>query len=243
MRKVSIAIAIAAMCASFSMAFATSVDMAAPVVKSNTLGMEMVCIHDLPTSSTEVTTIVSESVEGDLSAKIYRNGNLLQQINDLMVSGAHSVHYLDANFDGYVDILIGTGTSRNYSALLVWNPVARCFDKVDNEMNGDILLHPAAKMLYLQCSGSWCSNFYTRYKLEGASMTQVDELVVISDRAEYYTFEVSDKYTLRHGRAYDKMGNLISPGTVDCSTSSTARLPREWQLILNAYDRFYGIER
>lgn len=241
--KKAIVLSIIALCASFSMVFATSHEMAAPIVESNTLGMGMVCIHDLPTSSTEVTTIVSESAEGDLSAKIYRDGNLLQQINDLMVSGAHSVHYLDANFDGYVDILIGTGTSRNYSALLVWNPVARRFDKVDNEMNGDILLHPAAKMLYLQCSGSWCSNFYTRYKVEGARMTKVDELVVISDRAEYDTFEVSDRYTLRHGHAYDKMGNIISPGTVDCSTSTSARLPREWQLILNAYDRFYAIER
>ena len=206
----------------------------------------MVCIHDLPTSSTEVTTIVSESAEGDLSAKIYRDGSLLQRFDGLDISEGPAgwpVHYLDANFDGYVDILIGSGASRNYSALLVWNPVARRFDKVDNEMNGDILLHPAAKMLYLQCSGSWCSNFYTRYKLEGASMTQVDELVVISDRAEYDTFEVSDKYTLRHGRAYDKMGNIISPGTVDCSTSTSARLPREWQLILNAYDRFYNLMR
>ena len=31
------------------------------------------------------------------------------------------VHFLDANFDGKVDILVGPGSNRNYSVLLLWN--------------------------------------------------------------------------------------------------------------------------
>lgn len=233
----------AAACAMMMPAYAAGGSMAAPAVSANAIGMGFVTIYDLPTTSTSVSTVLSEDDEGSVIAKIYSNGALLQRFDELTVSGERAVHYLDANFDGYVDILIGTGASRNYSVLLVWNQSLHRFEKVDNSMNGDILLQPSTCTLILQCSGSWCSNYYTRYRLTGAVMTEVDQLLMISERSEYITYEVTNKYTVRRGRRYDSMGELLNPGVVDCSVAVPSGLPKAWQLILSAYDKFYDLER
>ena len=209
-------------------------DVVAPVIKANEMGY--ITLKDCPTRAMHVSTFVYDEEDGSLRAKVYVGRTLILWYKDLEVSGAkrREVHYLDANFDGYIDILIGSGESRNYSVLLLWDEEKQSFKKVDNSMNGLLMLDPRSKTLQLEGSASWCSMFYERYGFEGTTMKLKDQLVYITDRSEYGTYGVKATYTVTTDKEPGADGYYRN---VQVSTNSKASLPKHWQRIVNAYDK------
>ena len=130
---------------------------------------------------------------------------------------------MDANFDGYVDILIGHAEARTNWTLLVWDSRQRRFLRSEG-CDGRLLLQPSTKMMLGLSSGSWCSTYFYRYKLTGNKITEIDYLVEISDPNEYKQHGVKNRYTVHKGRH------------IAISTSSKSKLPQEWQQILKGYD-------
>ena len=231
--KKTIAIMLTLLCALGVKAVDKS-DVVAPVIKPNEMGY--ITLSDCPTRAMHVSTFVYDEEDGSLRAKVYVGRTLILWYKDLDVSGAkrREVHYLDANFDGYIDILIGSGESRNYSVLLLWDVEKQSFVKVDNSMNGLLMLDPQSKTLLFEGSASWCSMFYSRYGFEGTAMKLKDQLVYITERSEYGTYGVKATYTVTTDEEPDANGYYRN---VQVSTSSKANLPKHWQRIVNAYDK------
>ena len=202
---------------------ATTYKMKAPVIKPNKFGF--ITKYDLPTKMDHLKVVATQDKDYMVTAKIYYDGKLIQTFNGLDVNAFDysGVYYLDANFDGYVDILIGALVARNYSALLVWDKQKGKFVRVDNEMNGYIVLQPSTKMFVLSCDGGSSSNYYFRYKLTGSRMTEVDYLLKISDSKMYKGWGVKNRYT------------LYKNNRITSSTSLESKLPQEWQYILKSY--------
>lgn len=209
-------------------------EVVAPVIKPNEMGY--ITLKDCPTRAMHVSTFVYDEEDGTLRAKVYVGRTLILWYKDLEVSGAkrREVHYLDANFDGYIDILIGSGESRNYSVLLLWDKEKESFRKVDNSMNGLLMLDPQSKTLLLEGSASWCSMFYSRYGFEGTTMKLKDQLVYITERSEYGSYGVKATYTVTTDEEPATNGYYRN---VQVSTDSKANLPKHWQRIVNAYNQ------
>lgn len=209
-------------------------EVVAPVIKPNEMGY--IALSDCPTKAMHVSTFVYDEEDGSMRAKVYVGRSLVLWYKGFDVSGAKrsEVHYLDANFDGYIDILIGSGEARNYSVLLVWDVEEESFKKVDNEMNGELLLHPSTKTLLLRGSASWCSSFYDRYAFVGCNMVLQEQLVNISERSEFPSYGVRKAYTVVTSENRDANGYYTD---VKLSTNDAKQLPSYWRDIITAYDQ------
>ena len=222
-----IAITLCALCAT-----AAKNDMAAPKIKANKTGF--IALNNCPTSHNHVSVTVSEAGDA-FNARIFVDGDIFQRFDGLEISGPEyaTAHFLDANCDGYVDILLGSGTARNYSVLLLWDRKTRMFVKVDNDMNGYLLLDPSTKTLSLLCSASWCSTFYSRFAFNGSKMKLKDELIHISDAAEFGTYGVKKAYTVVNSEKQNSKGYYTN---VVLSTNKKSQLPQLWHRLIKAYE-------
>ena len=202
---------------------ATTYKMKAPVIKPNKYGF--IIGDNLPKKMDHLRVVATQKDDG-ITAKIYYDGELIQTIKGLTVGPtfeSSQVHYLDANFDGYIDIMLGHMCSRSASALLVWNSQKGVFEKVNNDFNGSLILHPATKMLLLLGSSAACSGEWVRYKLTGRIMKEIDYLNEITDSNRYRDFNVKNRFTLYKNKR------------ITCSTNLKSKLPQEWQQILKAF--------
>lgn len=206
-------------------------NMAAPVIKANKTGF--IALNDCPTTHNHVSVTVTEADDGHC-ARIFVDGSIYQTFNGLEISSPEyqTAHYLDANFDGYVDILLGSGTARNYSVLLVWDKRTKLFVKADNDMNGYLMLDPSTKTLSLMGSASWCSTFYSRFTFSGTTMKLKDELIHISDVAERSSYGVKNAFTVVSSEKQNSKGYYTD---VVLSTSKMSKLPRHWPRLIKAY--------
>ncbi len=176
---------------------------------------------------------LSVSVSEDYTeAQVFSEGKLMQTISDpdggLVATGDDTpVAYMDANFDGFVDIFIGPGESRTYSTLLLWNPVAQQFDRVGtlgDPAFQNIMLHPSGKSVYEGGSASWCANVFFHYVWEDNRMKEVEELTVVNDSEQYGEYDVESRYTLKDGDQ-----NLI------LATDNVDKLPGVWKSVVEKY--------
>ncbi len=97
--------------------------MIAPVINLDANGMYS--IDDCPTSyeSLEIEPRISDGTLN--SVVIKRDGEELQTINvnsSYFENITNVVHFLDANFDNYVDFMVGSGECEQSSALFLWSP-------------------------------------------------------------------------------------------------------------------------
>ena len=134
---------------------------------------------------------------------------------------------MDANFDGYVDIFIGPGESRTYSALLIWDATAKQFKRVGSL--GDpsfqnVMLYPSEQFVFEGGSNSWCCDYFTRSIWEGGKLKTMEELYIVNDPEQYGEYEVENKYTLR-----DNQQKAI------LSTDDISKLPATWKSVLEKY--------
>lgn len=97
--------------------------MIAPVINLNANGMYT--IDDCP-STYEGLEIEPRISGGSLnSVVVKRDGEELQTINvnrSYFENIANVVHFFDANFDNYVDFMVGSGECEESSALFLWSP-------------------------------------------------------------------------------------------------------------------------
>ncbi len=156
--------------------------------------------------------------------RIYMGNELLQDIKDEegLVSEVEGVWYLDANFDGYTDIFIGTNEPRNHNALLLWNPNEGKFQRVGSfgepGLHGFMLHTPSKSVIESEFSLSGAG--LRRSTWRGNTLQTIESLEI------NYSTEDSDgskPYEVR-----DAHSNVIA------ESYSQSHLSQEWQLILKA---------
>lgn len=112
------------------------------------------------------------------------------------------VHYLDANFDGKVDILVGPGCNRDYSVLLLWNDEKNDFVLATNDgfvvFNGNLFFDPANKVVYRTTSSSAFEEECTKMTWMGTDLQSEVNFLQVFDPSCYDSYRVTRRYTIRN---------------------------------------------
>ena len=173
-------------------------------------------------------------------AKVYKNDMLLQNLEgeeeydvlatDIVdINDPKNVHFVDINFDGYVDIFIGPSMSRTKSSVFLWNPTLGSFQQAaKDEMLQNIILEPSTKSLYEGGSGSWCSCAFSKCKWVYYSIEELETLEIVSDASQYEDYNVTHEYTVKA-----KEGEIVS------ETDNISELPERWRAVYEIYEKKY----
>lgn len=188
-------------------------------------------VLDCSTTPSYFKATSEQNEDGSYNVKIYHGRQLAQTIK-CDVTGKE-LYFLDANFDGNLDIVVGPATARNYSTILLWSDKKNEFVPTGVELNGYFLVNPKAKMWVGLSSNGASSTYYTKYIWKGNKLEVSETLMEFSDPSEYTDYGVTTKYTLIKGDDY------YSPASVGCvkqRTNKRVKLPKDWQRILNSFD-------
>lgn len=197
-------------------------DMTAPQVEANMDGL--IYLEDCPMSNPRLAVTVSEDFT---TAKIMYDGKEIQTVKDEeyeLASEAAPIHFLDANFDGYTDIFIGTGQSRTANTLLVWNEKNQKFESVDGSALQGVMLEPATKSFVMGGSNSASEFYVTRSLWNGNKLDIREQLSIVTNPEEYANNNVDHMYTVKS-----------SDDNVLCSSETIDGLPEIWQNYVKAY--------
>ena len=186
-------------------------------------------VVDCPTSLSFIKAASEQQDGGTYKVSIYRGRELAQTFDLDVTSG--DLYYLDANFDGNIDIFVGPAASRNYSTILLWDDKSGEFVPMEGEvLNGTILVNPGKKFLVSLGSGSYCSEYYTRYTWQGNRLVATETLVEINDPKAYKEYGVKRRYTVVKGANLD---NIAANKKVE--TNKKSSLPSEWRVIIASF--------
>lgn len=104
---------------------------AAPMVKPEANGF--FGVEKCPTSHVGLTVELMSADDLVTSVEIKKNGGLFQEVAvaheniRINVEEVESPRFLDANFDGFVDIFIGGSLGSSHSVILLWEPLQKKF--------------------------------------------------------------------------------------------------------------------
>ena len=176
--------------------------LAAPKVEVDANGL--FTVNECPTTNNHFAVVFHNGENGIESADILWDGIECQTVsfdaeNDCVTREA--VHYLDANFDGYLDILLGAGTNREYSALLLWDEEQNMFVRATNDgfliFNGDFFYEPERTTVYRRTSSSYAETTYTMMVWQGSDLQSEETFLIIGDKSRYDDYHVTHRYTVR----------------------------------------------
>ena len=136
-------------------------------------------------------------------ADIYADGMVMQSvpISEQDAITRKVVHFLDANFDGNVDILIGPGCNREYSTLILWDREENRFARASNDgftvFNGDFYYEPERMAVYRMTSSSAFETTYTLMTWQGTDLQSEELFLQVFDPSYYDFYHVKHRYTVR----------------------------------------------
>lgn len=197
-----------------------------------------IVLDDCPKTYPNISVKVSD--EGD-EAWIYYDGELLTHVkgsdSEPLVSGSQIpwslvmeysrddqsdldyVHFLDANFDGYVDVYLGVNAPRSNNTLLVWSSNNKQFEIVDGCYLENITLFPKEKKVasFGSCGMAGACVSGSLFRINGNRIIDEQSFetnVDIGDSDMTYTYTIYK-------------GNNYSDVLIECHKKS--QLPKEWK--------------
>ena len=161
-------------------------------------------VADCPTTHETLEVKLLEGEYGIIKVQIFAEGMLMQSlpIREEDAITRNEVHFLDANFDGNVDILIGPGCNREYSALIMWDREENCWARGTNDgfsvFNGDFFYDPNRMVVYRRTSSSAVETTYTMMTWQGTDLQSEETFLIIGDKSCYDSYRVTHRYTIRN---------------------------------------------
>lgn len=129
------------------------------------------------------------------------------------------VHFLDVNFDGYVDILIGPGCNREYSVLIVWDREAHEFVRATNDgftvFNGDFYFDPGRMAVYRMTSSSAFESTGTMMVWQGTDLQSEENFMQVFEPSYYDSYHVTHRYTVRNYYSDEDIISSDDPAAFD----------------------------
>lgn len=161
-------------------------------------------VEDCPTTHDVLDVKFHEGEYCIDKVEIYANGMLMQSIpiseDDAITR--KEVHFLDANFDGNVDILIGPGCNREYSTLILWDREENLFVRASNDgftvFNGNFYYEPERMAVYRMTSSSAFETTYTLMMWQGSDLQSEENFIQVFDPSYYDFYHVTHCYTIRN---------------------------------------------
>lgn len=161
-------------------------------------------VADCPTTHETLEVKLLENENRIDRIQIFAEGMLMQSlpVREEDAITRNEVHFLDANFDGNVDILIGPGCNREYSALIMWDREENCWARATNDgfsiFNGDFFYDPSRMVVYRRTSSSAVETTYTMMIWQGTDLQSEETFLIIGDRSCYDSYHVTHRYTIRN---------------------------------------------
>lgn len=187
------------------------------------------------TTDSDISVKLSKDAEGQQKAVIYMNGKQTQVFGgeeplftDWYDQAAETfIHFVDANFDGHIDIFLGLGASRTYSTLLLWNPAKNKFERY-GELGEPSLQNPVfsphEKAIYESGSNSAWEYSFSKLEWKGSKLVETDNLYYYANPAEQA--KMSGKKTSMFEK-HDKNDNVVR------AYKNRKQLPKNWQQIVD----------
>ena len=152
--------------------------------------------------------------------EIFAHGILIQSVpvgeDDAVTSEV--VHFIDANFDGNVDILVGPGCNREYSTLILWDREQELFVRASNDgftvFNGDFYYDPERMVVYRLTSSSAFETTGTMMVWQGTDLQSEETFLQVFDPMQYDYHHVSHRYTVRGYYSGDDVISTDSPNDI-----------------------------
>ena len=176
--------------------------LAAPVVALNDYGL--FTVQDCPSIHEHFAVALRMGEYAIATADVLWDGVEVQTLrfNEEDCIVREQVHFLDANFDGYLDILIGPGTNREYSALFLWSEEDNQFVRATIDgfsvFNGDFFYEPERMAVYRRTSSSFAETTYTMMVWQGSDLQSEETFLIIGDKSYYDNYRVTHRYTVRN---------------------------------------------
>jgi len=140
-------------------------------------------LEECPTSFEGFEMIVHNPDEYPIrTIDLKKDGHIIYtwHFNDSTQFDGTDWQFLDANFDGYVDIHFGSTTARNYTALYLWDNDKQIFvratDDGDIRFNGFYYFQPSKKLVFTTLPGSAFSGITRRMSWNGTNLCSEEEL-------------------------------------------------------------------
>lgn len=153
--------------------------------------------------------------DDDGTMTVIINGN---EVNKLTcVTSSYDVRFVDANFDGYYDLLIGPAIAREYSYLYLWDSKKQSFCPAI-ELNGDYIINPAKKQWASATPLSYCLTDFDIFRFEGNEIVYIESLNENSNPERGLW-----RYTISQG------------DLTKLETNKKSRLPKRWRIILKEF--------
>lgn len=152
--------------------------------------------------------------------EIYAEGMLMQSvpISEDDAITREVVHFIDANFDGNVDILIGPGCNREYSTLILWDKEQELFVRASNDgftvFNGDFYYDPERMVVYRLTSSSAFETTGTMMVWQGTDLQSEETFLQVFDPFQYDYHHVTHRYTVRGYYSGDDVISTDSPNDI-----------------------------
>lgn len=173
------------------------------------------------------------------SVKITKDGKFLQELKGDFYQGSpmvfdnSMVYYVDANFDEYTDIFIGTGDDRTDNTILLWNSDKNIFEKYGKIGEPSLMnpyFSPSENAIY-ECgqNGFYSFGYSKSVWKDGKLVTQehLDEIINIDEGFDYKTYNEGLDYKRSKKYAFfDSNYKLIM------ETNEIDELPNKWAEVI-----------
>jgi hypothetical protein len=202
----------------------------------------IIALKDCPQKMDDLNVELSQNEDYVQTIKITKDGELLQELKgDTYYQGTPEfndsmVYYIDANYDGYTDIYIGTGEGRTSNTILLWNSdkdIFEIYGEDDRPSFQNPYFSPSEKAIYT-CGGNGLYDFgYSKYIWKDGKLIIEENLDEILFREgfdfdsynEFNDYKRTKKYTL-----LDSNNKLIT------ETDDYEELPNKWcDIVLREY--------
>jgi len=172
------------------------------------------------------------------SVKITKDGKFLQELKGDFYQGSpmvfdnSMVYYVDANFDEYTDIFIGTGDDRTDNTILLWNSDKNIFEKYGKIGEPSLMnpyFSPSENAIYECGQNGFYSFGYSKSVWEDGKLVTQEHLdeILFREGFDYKTYNEgldykrSKKYAL-----FDSNYKLIM------ETNEIDELPNKWAEVI-----------
>ena len=191
----------------------------------------MFSVDDCSTSHEVLEVKLHDGEYGIDKVYIYADGMLMQSIpiREEDAITRHVVHFLDANFDGNVDILIGPGCNREYSALIMWDREENKFVRATNDgfsvFNGEFYYEPERMAVYRMTSSSAFETTYTLMVWQGTDLQSEETFLQVFEPSYLDSYHVTHRYTVRNYYSDEDIISTDDASELDAPWTKWAIIP------------------
>lgn len=212
---------------------------------------ELIALSDCPQKMDGLSVELSQNEDYVQTIKITKDGKMLQELkgedDDLFFEGSpmdfnnSMVYYVDANYDGDIDIYIGTGEDRSKNTLLLWNSDKELFERYGKIGEPSLMnpyFSPSENAIYVCGSNGFFDFGYSKFIWENDVLVEQESLDEILFREgfdfdsynEFNDYKRSKKYMLT-----DIKNNIIK------ETDNVDELPSNWAAVVSKQNSLSGI--